>query len=66
MLVQQEKECLELDNKNNETNEECRFETKEKYFDEWDLDSVSEEKELLRSIFDGVMNCDCHLRTEVN
>ena len=47
----------------NKINDECKLGIKDKYVDEFYLDSVSEdERDMLRSMFDGLMHCDFHLK----
>ena len=60
MLVQQEEECFELEDVKNKINDEFKLDVKEEYFDECGLESASDdEKDLLRSMFDGLMCCVC-------
>ena len=50
----QEEECLKACDVKKETHDENKFGMKIEYFDEYDLDSVTDdEKYLLRSMFDG-------------
>ena len=54
MLMQQEEDYFEADGIKNKTNDEYKLDAKEKYFDEYDLYSASEdEKYLLCSMLDG-------------
>ena len=67
MFLHQKEEHFDTDDIKNKIKDEHKLDTKEKYFDECDLDSALEDENyLLCNMFNSLMRCDCHLRTEMN